>query len=115
LTGACQDAALSVASALPFLGRNSKQDYGALIRDVIMVGYPHCKPEPLSQPPQFTMFRGPLPPELMGHVALRIERLTVQGDQILVSAKIANSSPITLPAYSTTGMPIRLSTRFVDS
>jgi len=114
LTGACQDAAFSVASALPFLGRNSKQDYGALMRQVVMVGYPHCEPELLSQPPQFTMSRGPLPAELMGQVALRIERLTVQGNQILVSARIANNSSITLPAYSTTGMPIRLSTRFID-
>jgi hypothetical protein len=115
LTGACQDAAFSIASASPFLGRNSKQDYGALIRQVIMVGYPHCEPELLLQPPQFTMFRGPLPAEVMGQVALQIKRLTVHGDQILVSAQITNNSPMTLPAYSTTGMPIRLSTRVIDS
>jgi hypothetical protein len=113
MTGACQDAALGIASALPFLGRNSKQEYAALIGQVIMVGYSNC--EPLAQPPQITMFRGPLPAELMGQVALQIERLTVHGDQILVSAQVANHSSMTLPAYSTTRMPVRLSTRFIDS
>jgi hypothetical protein len=38
----------------------------------------------------------------------------VQDGQVLIAASIANDSSITLPAYSTTAMPIRLSARFID-
>jgi hypothetical protein len=61
------------------------------------------------------MFAGPVPAELMANVALRIERLEARDGQIIIAASIDNNSPVTLPTYSTTGMPIRLSTRFIDT
>jgi len=62
-----------------------------------------------------TMFAGSVPVELMANVALRIDRLDVRDGQIIITASIDNNSAVTLPTYSTTGMPIRLSTRFIDT
>jgi hypothetical protein len=114
LTGGCEDAARLLATSLTFLGRDTEQNYDDLVRHVVMVGYPPCEDMTLLRHPRLTMFAGQLPAELMANVALRIKRLDVQDDQVLIAASIANDSSITLPAYSTTAMPIRLSARFID-
>jgi hypothetical protein len=116
LTGGCQDtAAHDLAAGLAFLGRDTEQNYDALARQVIVVGHPPCYAAALPRHPQVTMFAGPVPAELMANVALRIERLEARDGQIIIAASIDNNSPVTLPTYSTTGMPIRLSTRFIDT
>ena len=114
LAGGCQDAAVSLVSGLTFLGRDPAQDYPPLARNVLMVGYPPCDPT-TSSLPRVSGFSGPLPAELMDHIRLEIEGLSLDGGRVDVRVLIANSSTITLPAYSTTGMPVRLSPRFVDS
>jgi len=115
LTGGCQDAAVALVSGLTFLGRSTEKDYLELLHHLLMVGYPPCDPAALLQPPQVTAFAGPLPTRLMANVSLRIERLSLFGGQIVISAAITNNSSLPLPAVSTTAMPIRLSPRFVDN
>jgi hypothetical protein len=40
--------------------------------------------------------------------------MSLQDSDLVVSVMIVNHSAMTLPAYTTTGMPVRLSPRFVD-
>ena len=116
ILGGCQDAAILLSTGLAFLGRNTDQEYQALASHVVRAGYPPCDDAALPHHPQVTMFAGPLPAALMASVALSIERLEVHDGEIIISATIANkSSSLTLPAYSTTVMPIRLSARFIDA
>ena len=113
MTGTCRDAAVGLVSGLNFLGRPVEQNYDALLGDVVMAGYPPCTDPTLLQPPQLTMFAGRWPTQSMARVAVQIESLTVHERQVVVSAKIVNDAASTLPAYSTTAMPIRLSMRYV--
>jgi hypothetical protein len=115
LTGACQDAAVSVVSGLKFLGRSAAQTYDALLHRVLLVDYPPCDNAVLAPPPQLTMFAGPLPTQLMAGMALRIDRLMLNDRHIVVTLEMVNNSGWTLPAYSTTAMPIRLSMRYIDA
>jgi hypothetical protein len=116
LAGGCQDAAAhDLAAGLAFLGDDTDLRYDELVRHVVMVGHPTCDTAALPRHPQVSMFAGPAPAELMAKVTLRIERLEVQDGQIIIAAFIDNASSVTLPAYSTTAMPLRLSTRFVDT
>ncbi len=116
ILGECQDAAILLSTGLAFLGRDTDQDYRALTSHVVKAGYPQCDDAVLSPRPQVTMFAGPIPAPLMASVALSIEGLEVRDGQIVILATIVNKSPsLTLPAYSTTVMPIRFSARFVDA
>jgi hypothetical protein len=114
LAGGCQDAGVSLVSGLKFLEPTAAQDYSALARDVLLIGYPPCD-RALAHPPQVTMFAGPLSRQLMGSIGLRIERLWLHDGRLVVTAEITNHASATLPAYSTTRMPIRLSPRFLES
>jgi hypothetical protein len=115
LAGGCQDAAVSLVSGLTFLGRDSEQTYAALAREVLLVGYPPCDEAAQLRQPRITMFGGPLSAQLMANISLKIDGLRLQNSRLVVSATIINRSSLTLPAYSTTHTPIRLSPRFVDS
>jgi hypothetical protein len=115
LAGGCQDAAVSLVSGLTFLGRNSEQTYAALARDVLMIGYPPCDEAELLRQPGVTMLAGPLPAQLMTNISLRIDSLKLHDSRLVVAATIINRSSLTLPAYSTTHTPVRLSPRFVDN
>ena len=115
IQGECQDVAMLLSTGLAFLGRDTDQEYDALASHVVMAGYPPCDDAALRRHPQVTMFAGPIPAELMANIALQVERLDVRSGQVIVSASIANESSLALPAYSTTAMPIRLSTRFIDT
>ncbi len=113
--GQCEEAAHDLASGLAFLGHNATQHYDDLARHFVMVGYPPCGTAALPRHPSATPFAGPVSAELMANVELRIERLQMANGQIIIAASIANRSSITLPAVSSTAMPLRLSARFIDA
>ncbi len=115
LSGACQDGAVALVSGLAFVGRDTEQNYADLMRHLVTVGYPRCDEASLLERPKLTPFAGPLPAQLMANVSLLIDHLSLVNDRIDISAKIINKSSISLPAYSTTGMPIRLSPRITES
>jgi hypothetical protein len=108
--GQCNDARGDLAAGLDFLGLRSQQDFVALARHVITIGYPACDQTQMQRRP----LAGPVPAELMANVRLRIERLVLRDGQVIIQAKIINRSSTILPADSSTGTPVRLSARYVD-
>jgi hypothetical protein len=114
LLGSCQDAPFDLALALGFLGRTGKRDYAALARDFLAAGYATCNDELLHRP-QVAFFAGPVPAILMSDVSLAIKRLSLQAGRIVIPVMISNHGSTVLPAYSSTGMPIRLSARFLEA
>ena len=106
---------MALVSGLALIGRNTEQNYADLLRHSVTVGYPRCDEASLLERPKSTPFAGPLPAQLMANVSLLIDHLSLVNDRIDISAKIINKSSISLPAYSTTGMPIRLSPRITES
>lgn len=108
-TGQCRDIPPLLGIGLKFRSRATRPDYVTLVHRIVTLGYPTCNEAMLLD-----ALVGPAPEEMMSHIRLHIERLAWQAGHIAITASITNESSMTVPAYSTSNMQLRLSARYVD-
>jgi hypothetical protein len=110
----CSNAARNIVAGLKFLGRNTDKAYQALAVRTVRIGYGDCDSASLTQRPRLTSFAGPLPAETIAKTAIEITGIQVKNGAIHVALLVRTTAPGGIPYLSTTGMPIRLSARYLD-
>ncbi len=114
-SGDCEDAASNIVSGLSFLKRNTDEAYREMARRVVRVGYDDCDEASLTHRPTVSSLAGPLPDEAMAKTTVAIDGIRQSHGMIHVTIALGNNGSRDIPAISTTGMPVRLSAKYIGA